>query len=236
MCSSDLRSNSLSSSHPFSCEDAIVSRVAILGGGVAGLASAHRLLEAGFDVRVLERKRLPRGIGFLLLDNGRAAARRLGVWGALLAAAHPINGFELRAPGSCPAVPGARDAAGNVRQQIPLDVHSFVYADFVSRLAEGLPDGTVRRGPAVVGLDREADGRVVAARLDDGDRIEADLFVASDGVRSIARAALFPEARLRPCQVHELVNIVDAPGVAERLGRAFVKYEDPKAEIGRAHV
>src|SRR3954468_2075760 len=33
-------------------------RVAVLGGGMAGLAAAHELVERGFEVRVYERKAL----------------------------------------------------------------------------------------------------------------------------------------------------------------------------------
>ena len=36
-------------------------KVAILGGGVAGLSAAHELIERGFKVEVFERQRLPGG-------------------------------------------------------------------------------------------------------------------------------------------------------------------------------
>jgi salicylate hydroxylase len=72
---------------------------------------------------------------------------------------------------------------------------------------------------------------VSAAVLDDGTRVDADLYVAADGIGSVARGTLFPEARIRPGQVHELVSIVEAPAVAASLGRAFVKFEDPSAGV-----
>lgn len=36
-------------------------KVAILGGGVAGLSAAHELIERGFDVAVYESKTIPGG-------------------------------------------------------------------------------------------------------------------------------------------------------------------------------
>ena len=42
-------------------ESGAMTRVAILGGGVAGLTAAHELAERGFEVVVLEARDIPGG-------------------------------------------------------------------------------------------------------------------------------------------------------------------------------
>ena len=51
-------------------------RVAILGGGVAGLTAAHELAERGFDVVVLEARDIPGGKARSLPVPGSAAGGR----------------------------------------------------------------------------------------------------------------------------------------------------------------
>src|SRR3954447_9640077 len=53
-----------------------MTRVAILGGGVAGLTAAHELAERGFDVVVLEARDIPGGKARSLPVPGSAGGGR----------------------------------------------------------------------------------------------------------------------------------------------------------------
>ena len=63
-------------------------KVVILGGGIGGMSAAHELLERGFAVEVIERKRVPGG-------KARSLAAAGDSWGGppfAVAAAQPKGG------------------------------------------------------------------------------------------------------------------------------------------------
>lgn len=62
-------------------------------------------------------------------------------------------------------------------------------------LHDRLPRGTVRWGARVVAVD--GGPSAAAVRLSDGSRLDADLVVGADGVRSSVRAAVAPDAAVR---------------------------------------
>ncbi|MEO6943352.1 MAG: FAD-dependent monooxygenase [Lacisediminihabitans sp.] len=78
-----------------------VSKVAIAGSGVAGLAAAIQLAKAGVEVDVFEAK--PElstlGSGISLQGNALRVFDALGVWEQMRAAGYPFEGLTLRAPG-----------------------------------------------------------------------------------------------------------------------------------------
>jgi 2-polyprenyl-6-methoxyphenol hydroxylase-like FAD-dependent oxidoreductase len=57
-------------------------RAIVIGGGIGGLAAGIALTQAGWDVRVLERRAQPHelGAGISLWPNALTALDRLGVW------------------------------------------------------------------------------------------------------------------------------------------------------------
>ncbi|WP_454294553.1 FAD-dependent oxidoreductase [Salana multivorans] len=165
----------------------------VVGGGIAGLASAIGLARKGWDVTVLERAAAVRelGAGFALSRNGLAAVSALGINPeSVRAIGHPtwasgtwdLHGREiLRLPGTGPA----REATALV------GLHR-------ARLHERLLDAAQEAGATVV-------PGVVVDHVDPGDpqgrravvhageqAWEADLVVGADGVRSVVRGAVQP--------------------------------------------
>ena len=78
-----------------------VSKVAIAGAGVVGLAAAIQLAKAGVEVDLYEAK--PElsalGSGISLQGNALRAFDALGAWDDIRAAGYPFEGLTLRAPG-----------------------------------------------------------------------------------------------------------------------------------------
>jgi 2-polyprenyl-6-methoxyphenol hydroxylase-like FAD-dependent oxidoreductase len=67
---------------------------------------------------------------------------------------------------------------------------------------------------------------VVAAHFSNGQKVEADYFIAADGANSISRRLLHPHHPLRHTPIQELVGIAEAPELARQLGPYLQKAQD----------
>ena len=205
----------------------------MIGGGIAGLASAIALGNRGWRCTVLERDpgRRRRGQGLLLPPSGREALRTLGVTG-IEASGTAIERFDL-----C-----HRDGRTEARFAIG-GALGLLHRDLVALLERALPPTTTVVGCRCSALETDADGQVRAVASEDGRHWRGDLIVGADGVRSSCRQRLFPEARLTPTLTTELVLAIEAPDLARRLGSTCRKYQDPQAGLalgllpsGRGHL
>lgn len=192
----------------------------IVGGGIAGLASAISLTRLGWQCTILERDpgRCGMGHGLLLPAAGRTSLElltRQGIEGA----SAPVESFVLHRRNGSPlrryAIPGSlgllrRDLVALLRSALPASVR--VETGRVVRLEPAEPG----RFQAVGGL---------------GWRRQADLIVAADGVHSACRRSLFPQACLTPERVTELVMSLADPALAQGLAGSCRKYQDPASGL-----
>jgi 2-polyprenyl-6-methoxyphenol hydroxylase-like FAD-dependent oxidoreductase len=147
--------------------------VLIIGGGIAGLATARALHARGIEARVLERavSQPARGTGVYLPANAVRAIGELGLSSGLADHAHRISQQRFL------------DQRGRVLMEVDLDevwgptgpCLALPHADLHDVLGSGLP---VERGSTITDLD--------AATADHG------IVVGADGVRSWVRSATFP--------------------------------------------
>ena len=165
-------------------------KIAIIGGGIGGLAAALGLLRAGFDVQVYEQA--PRiteiGAGIQISPNASRLLHRLGVRASMDKAGVFPKGVHQR-----------RWDDGSTLQRAPLGpeveatfgapYYHFHRADLANLLADAMPQERIHTSHKLVGLEPQGE-RVVAA-FDNGQRIEADVLLGADGIHSRVRAALY---------------------------------------------
>jgi 2-polyprenyl-6-methoxyphenol hydroxylase-like FAD-dependent oxidoreductase len=163
--------------------------IAIIGGGIGGLAGALSLVRAGFDARVYEQAPELRevGAGIVMSPNATRILDRLGLGAALAhSSVRPLAWHERRWDDGrtllrVPLADAAVAAFGSPYYQC----HR---ADVQTILASALP-GRLYLGHRLVGLEERGD-RVEAA-FDNGARVAADIVVGADGIHSTVRRALF---------------------------------------------
>ena len=174
----------------------------VVGGGIAGLASAISLAQAGWRVKVLERASAfgEVGAGLAITGNGMTALAALGIDKAARVAGHQTVTAGFQDPGGrwLMRIPDRSDLRavttiwGLHRQRL----HD------VLRQAAAAADGVeLVTGAEVVAVRPGAPGGELAAvtwgTAEGADTVDAQLVVAADGVRSAMRAQLFPAARPR---------------------------------------
>ena len=169
-------------------------RVAVIGGGIGGIAAALSLLEAGFDVQVYEQAAALSevGAGIQIAPNASRILLRLGLGPAL--DRHGVRPV---------AVHQRRWDDGRTLQRAPLGAeleaafgapyYHFHRADLLAALASALPAERLHLGYRLAEIDDRGDR--VGLVFESGLSAEAEIVVGADGIHSTVRTILFgPEA------------------------------------------
>ncbi|MCF4167375.1 FAD-dependent monooxygenase [Zavarzinia compransoris] len=156
-------------------------RAEIAGGGICGLATAAALARAGWRVRVHERQSALRtiGAGLYIWENGLRVLEVLGCYDAVIRDGHRGSVFEIR------------DCDGGIVDPGHLPPSMRVYTVPREWVLGGLRGAAVAAG-AEIEVSSQAVGASEEGRLDlaDGRRLEADLVIGAEGVRSRVRDSL----------------------------------------------
>jgi len=208
--------------------------VAVMGGGIGGLAAAACLLQAGFDVHVYEQAKALGEVGAGINIGPNASrllhrlglAERLGACGVKPATVDQRRWddgrFLLRSP-----------LGALVEEKFGAPYYTFHRADLHGAIASLLPAERVHLGHRFTRLiDR---GDRVEAQFDNATSIAADALVGADGIHSAVRHALLgpekprftgcvayrglvPAHRLKDLELERTTNIWMGPA------RHFVHY------------
>lgn len=194
-------------------------RIAIVGGGIGGLAAAAFLRRAGLDSTVYEQASALRevGAGLVVAPNAARLLRALGGMDAFLRRAVRLDtGWEFRRwrDGT---VLSSEDLAASCARLYGEHTYTAHRADLLEVLRQAVPEESLRLGSRCVGLDG-VDGQPVL-RFADGERVEADVVVGADGVHSVVRGTLAgpsPATYSGICAFRALVPAERAPAFARR--------------------
>lgn len=161
-------------------------RAVIIGGGIAGLASALALTRHGWQVEVFERapEFTEVGAGLSLWPNALRALDALGV------------GEGVRGRAALEGQAGIRDAAGRWLSRTDTaelerrygPVAMIHRADLLAVLRTAVPEEALR--PGITVSEVRPDGTVASS----SGQYCADLVVGADGLGSVTRQSVWPEA------------------------------------------
>jgi salicylate hydroxylase len=164
--------------------------IAVVGGGIGGLAAAISLLQAGFDVHVFEQSRVMRevGAGLQVSPNASRVLHRLGLADELAKLGVRPFAFHQR-----------RWKDGRTLLKTPLAdavVEAFGYphyqshrGDILSMLVAALPSDRLHTGHRLTDFADRGDR--IEAEFENGSRIATKALIGADGIHSTVCRLLF---------------------------------------------
>ncbi|HEU5276410.1 MAG TPA: FAD-dependent monooxygenase [Xanthobacteraceae bacterium] len=164
-------------------------KIAIVGGGLAGLAAANALKILGMTAEIFEAAPALGEIGAAVNASPQAvkALRASGVGDKVAAVAYSSPGMYTRNMQTGEFLEFSDRIKNAARFGAPYS--SFHRADLLDALASGLDQGSVHLGHRLSGLEERSDRTVLV--FDNGVRVEAEMVIGADGVRSVVRRSLY---------------------------------------------
>ena len=165
------------------------SRIAIVGGGLAGLAVANALKTFAIDAEVFEQAPALGEIGAAVNTSPQAvkALRAIGVGDKIAAVGHLSPGIYTRNMQTGEFLEFTD--RHKIAAQFGAPYYSFHRADLLDSLASGLDHSTVHLGHRLTGIEERNDRTVLS--FANGNRVETEFLIGADGVRSVIRQALY---------------------------------------------
>lgn len=157
----------------------------IVGGSMGGLLAGNMLIRQGWAVEIVERTREgleARGAGIVPQRSLLAALKRAGV------IVRPDIGIHIQKR-------VAYDRAGNVFATHGYEQYATSWSLLYGLLRKNFPAEHFHAGGNVAEVTQDRCGAAVV--LSDGSKLEGDLVIGADGMRSTVRGALFPEIQPR---------------------------------------
>lgn len=212
------------SSHNEKTAETTVPRIAILGGGIGGLATAGFLHRAGLPATVYEQA--PElgavGAGLVVSPNAVRLLRRLGHIDAFLEKAVALDvGWEFRR-WQDGEVLSAEQLTGKCEELYGERTYVAHRADLLDAVKAAVPPEWLSLGKRCVEVEPHDGG----ARLifDDGSTADADVLIGADGVHSMVRNAVAdtgPAEYSGMCAYRAIVPMEDAPEFARRAAQTL---------------
>jgi salicylate hydroxylase len=174
-------------------------RVLIAGGGIGGLSAAIALAGRGIDSTLLERSDFAEesGAGIQLGPNATRALRALGVLEAIEALSFRPEELVLY-DGLSGAKLASMPLGSAIGQRYGAPYLTLHRADLHAGLlacARELAAVELREGFDVIEVEALADG--VVAKSADGTETDGSCLIGADGLWSVVRSLVAPQARLR---------------------------------------
>lgn len=165
--------------------------IAIVGAGYGGAAAAKALSLLGATVNVYEQASQIRevGAGIGLRPSTMDRFRQWGTFDAVAQVSSPSDSFQILTATNHPIMeepwPGINDFAHVTK------THLIHRGDFIEALLSVLPEGMVHLGHKLESIEDLGETSVLT--FANGKRVEADLVIGADGIKSVVRKALFSD-------------------------------------------
>lgn len=171
----------------------MIKHAIIVGGGIGGLSLAIGLRRLGIDFTLYEQT--PAfgvvGAGLAIWPNAIRALRELGLADAVIAAGSPIQEGALL---TWQGAPLSRTRTGDSQALFGEPTIAIHRARLHEILLAALPADCVRSNETCSGFAQDETG--VTVRLTSKGTARAELLIGADGIHSVIRQQMFPEARL----------------------------------------
>jgi salicylate hydroxylase len=194
-------------------------RIAVVGAGIGGLATAAFLHRAGISATVYEQASVLRevGAGLVVAPNAARLLRRLpGATRLEHAGVALKTGWEFRrwADGQVLFAQQLGDVCVRRYGEHTWTMHR---ADLLDVLISAVPPDAIELGRQCTGLTQDSDG--VTLTFTDGGPVRADAVIAADGIHSVVREHVTSASPPRPsglCAWRSLVPADAVPDFARR--------------------
>lgn len=187
-----------------------MARIVVIGGSLGGLLAANMLHRAGHDVHILEKAAASldgRGAGIVTHKPLMTALARCGL---VVDASLGVAVKERVVLGS----------SGEVVAQTALDQVLTSWSRLYAMLWSAFDATRYVQGASVSRLHQSSQG--VTVHCDDGRVFEADLAIASDGIRSAVRAQYLPQVQAQYAGYIAWRGVCDESVLSQRtLGSVF---------------
>ncbi|MER6627572.1 NAD(P)/FAD-dependent oxidoreductase [Streptomyces sp. NPDC000987] len=166
-------------------------KIAIVGAGYAGAASAKALSLLGADVDVYEQAGQIRevGAGIGLRPSSMDRFRQWGIFDAIAKVSSPSDYFEILTATGDPIMKDTWPEIDDFAEETK--THLIHRGDFIEALLGVLPEGMVHLGHKLESIQDKGDSSVLT--FANGRTVEADLVVGADGIKSVVRQNLFSD-------------------------------------------
>ena len=171
-----------------------MTKIAIIGGGVAGLTAAIALQKVGITANIYEQSLKLRGIGagFGLAANAMHALDILGLREGVEKIGHFLPSYHILDEQGKKLVAPKTEQIGSYYRQSNFALHRGQLHKF---LLKQLPEHQINLGKHAVSFTKNVDG--IFVYFSDGTSIHTQALIVADGIHSKLRAQLLPKSKPR---------------------------------------